>query len=120
MKTLSDDIGIIELTSAVTLTNNIKLISLDYETVNENVQVTVSGFGKTNDVNSDISAVLRYTSLTTITNTECDKTFDSVPSGVICAKGATTESACSVSVLSTNSEISSNLNNFFRVIVEDL
>lgn len=94
---LENDIGIIQLSKTVQLTAYIQTITLDFDILKENTQVTISGYGRTSDSSDTISDFLRYARLTTITNTECDQTFGEVSDEVVCAKGAKFESVCNVS-----------------------
>ncbi|EFA05748.1 chymotrypsin BI [Tribolium castaneum] len=93
--TLANDIALIQLSTSVATSSNVKTISLASSTLGSGVSVTVSGWGKTSDSSSSISQTLNYVGLTTITNAVCANTYGSIiQSGIVCAKGSTTQSTC--------------------------
>lgn len=97
---LENDIGIIELSENVTFSSNIAPIVVDFDYVDADLSVTVSGFGKTKDGDQFISNSLQYATLQTISNTDCAKTYQKVYESMICASGKNLESTCNVSVYS--------------------
>lgn len=82
-------------------TEKIKPVPLatgDFE-VGGGIKVTVSGWGTTSDISTEISERLNYVQLTTITNKECAIIYgpDVVVSSTLCAVGNPHHSICYVS-----------------------
>lgn len=96
--TLENDIGVIELSQNVTFSTDIKSIVVDFDFIDANLPVTVSGFGKTDDIMAGISKFLQYTTLQSISNHDCAKIYANIESSIICATGNRSESTCSVSL----------------------
>lgn len=98
--TLANDISLVQLSSSVASSSYVSTISLASTTLGSGVAVTVSGWGKTSDASSSVSTILNYISLTTISNQQCTSTFGNIiQSGIVCARGATTQSTCNVEPL---------------------
>ncbi|XP_065160302.1 brachyurin-like [Atheta coriaria] len=77
---LSNDIGIIELKEPVTYTDVIKPVKLQKsdEFLDENVPVTISGWGQVSDFPKITVSYLNFVELRTIKNADCKKTFGAV------------------------------------------
>nr|AGS78660.1 serine protease [Mylabris cichorii] len=94
---ITNDISIFRLSSAVTLTDYIQLATLPTSASSTYAGETgvVSGWGITNGYASTISSVLRYTSNPILTNTACSEIMGTIPSTQICLSGANGHSSCS-------------------------
>ncbi|PSN53082.1 Chymotrypsin BI [Blattella germanica] len=97
-QTLANDIALVRLPSAVSLSNYIQTIKLPSYSMASNsfagTTVTVSGWGKTSD-NGGVSNQLNYVNLNIITNSACSSYYGStIISSTICADGSSRQSTC--------------------------
>ncbi|EFA09200.1 serine protease H64 [Tribolium castaneum] len=86
-KTLQNNVGLVKLKTSLIFDENTKAISLSSDVVGDGVNVTISGWGHSNkDYSSNITAILQYTSVSTIKNSECAKFYgsDIVTTNVLC------------------------------------
>ncbi|RZC37417.1 brachyurin [Asbolus verrucosus] len=94
--TLANDIGLVKLPESLTFDNNTKAIELSSEILGVDIQITVSGWGKTSDNNTSISNVLNYVNLSTISNEECQAAYGTkIFPEMVCALGENIQSPCS-------------------------
>ncbi|XP_059491200.1 brachyurin-like [Neocloeon triangulifer] len=97
---LNNDIAILTLPSAVTLSSYISVVRLprlsDASNTFSGTSATVSGWGRPSDTTSSISDVLRYVSLPIISNSQCASIYGSsvVISSTLCCSGAGGLSTC--------------------------
>lgn len=95
---LNNDVAVIKLISPVQYSNYIQPIRLpkssDY--LQPNNYVWVSGWGKTSDQQSQITNILNYVQLRTISNQECKNYFNSnlILDNVVCCDGRQIQSTC--------------------------
>ncbi|CAB3385176.1 Hypothetical predicted protein [Cloeon dipterum] len=98
--TLNNDIALLRLPSAVTLSTYISLSRLprlsDASNTFSGTLATVSGWGKPTDASTSVSDVLRYVSVPVITNTACAGVYGStvVVASTLCCSGANGLSSC--------------------------
>ncbi|XP_059491203.1 brachyurin-like isoform X2 [Neocloeon triangulifer] len=97
---LNNDLAILTLPSAVTLSTYISVIRLprlsDASNTFLGTSATVSGWGKISDATTSITDVLRYVSLPIIANTQCATIYGTsvVISSTLCCSGAGGLSTC--------------------------
>ncbi|CAG9814029.1 unnamed protein product [Phaedon cochleariae] len=95
---IDNDIGVIQLERAVTLTRNIQLARLpsllDVGINLEGRTARVSGWGLTNGVSQTTTNVLRQVNNTIISNRECNNVFGIVRDTEVCLSSAGGRSAC--------------------------
>lgn len=90
------DIALIQLPKKLNFTDKIKPINLpkrenrSYE--GENLIAT--GFGRVKDLGGRTPSILQYAYLEVISNDECRKTYDTLQSEMVCARGKNSESVC--------------------------
>ncbi|KAJ3649429.1 hypothetical protein Zmor_021172 [Zophobas morio] len=85
---LVDDIGLLHLEEPLEINDNVKPIDLSWEPLGPNLNITVSGWGATNEYGgAGPSSSLFYITLSTIDNTECKKTYgeDTIRDEMVCA-----------------------------------
>ncbi|KAJ9580605.1 hypothetical protein L9F63_024220 [Diploptera punctata] len=98
--TLNNDIALVRLPSAVSLTQFIQTVALPSSAMASNTfagqTITVSGWGRISDSTSGISNNLNYINLPVITNSVCQLYYSSsiIVSSTICADGAGGRSTC--------------------------
>ncbi|KAJ8913217.1 hypothetical protein NQ315_016160 [Exocentrus adspersus] len=95
-QTISNDIAIVLLPSAVTLNSNIQVISLAPASSGNfaGSSALLAGWGRTSDSSNAVSAVLRRVTLSVITNAVCRSAYNIVQDSNICTSGAGTVGAC--------------------------
>jgi len=93
--TLANDVALLQLNSALTLSNTIRTISLATSALSSGVDVTVSGWGVTSDNSGTISNTLNYVSLSSIANSQCSSYYGSLHEGIVCVLGGSGQSTCS-------------------------
>jgi len=92
--TLDNDIGLINLNFPVTLTDYVQTIKLDSRYLITGVPGLIAGWGKTSDASSSISPDLKYITLLTISNRECNFYYGEVITyKAVCAVGLS-QSTC--------------------------
>ncbi|XP_063233620.1 brachyurin-like [Bacillus rossius redtenbacheri] len=96
--TLANDITLLQLQQAVSLSSVISPVGLpsqsQFSSSLEGQAVVISGWGKTSD-DSDISQVLNYVPQTVISASECVAIYGSMMnSGKLCVTGSNLQSAC--------------------------
>ncbi|KAJ9580604.1 hypothetical protein L9F63_024219 [Diploptera punctata] len=96
--TIANDIALIRLPSAVSLTSFIQTIALPGRSLSSNSfagsTVTVSGWGRT-ATSTSVSNQLNYVDLTVITNSACSSFFGSyILASTICADGSNRQGSC--------------------------
>lgn len=85
-RTYENDIGLVLLATNVQFTNAVQAIPMSCEYTQPNTAIQVIGNGLLNYDDDDLPSQLRWTNLTTITNTECEESYDDIFSTVICAQ----------------------------------
>ncbi|KDR11874.1 Chymotrypsin BI [Zootermopsis nevadensis] len=94
--TINNDIAVIRLTAAVSLSTYIspvRLRNLNSDLAGESTRV--SGWGKTSDSSNSISTTLNYVDLTVITNTVCANTYGNIITATkICVSTPNGQSTC--------------------------
>lgn len=99
---MSNDIGIIELKEPVTYTDVIKPVKLQKsdEFLDENVPVTISGWGQVSDFPKITVSYLNFVELRTIKNADCKKTFGAVVKDyTLCTVGEQGRNICAVNAI---------------------
>ncbi|KAB0793121.1 hypothetical protein PPYR_12741 [Photinus pyralis] len=92
---LNNDIGLINLKRTVEFTDTIRAIRLGKDYVADHTGLTVSGWGKTSDASTSVSAALNFVELTTIPNKVCGNIYSSaVTDDVVCCTGENSKSTC--------------------------
>ncbi|KAJ3657790.1 hypothetical protein Zmor_009570 [Zophobas morio] len=94
--TLDNDIALVMLPYAVTFNDKIQPVALSSGTLSDGTTATVSGWGLTSDSASEPSTSLNYISLTTISNSNCNRVYGELPTGAVCAQRTTSivQSTC--------------------------
>jgi len=94
--TLNHDIALIKLRQKVNFTGRIQPIRLGSDYTGVNINLTVSGWGKTSDQSNSISPVLNYVGLRSISNKDCEGIYGSqvVINSTICCRGNPEHSTC--------------------------
>ncbi|RZC36191.1 Trypsin domain containing protein [Asbolus verrucosus] len=96
---ITNDIGLIKLPEAVTLTDAIQLVTLpssaDADNTYEGVSARVSGWGLTDGFGDQLSDVLNYVDVNVINNPECEKSFGELVPSILCTSGAENTGSCS-------------------------
>ncbi|XP_044253500.1 brachyurin-like [Tribolium madens] len=84
--TQQNDVGLVELESRVIFDETTKAICLSEDVIGDGVNVTIAGWGHSNNDNINITPILQYVNVSTIKNTECAEVFgrDIVTSTVLC------------------------------------
>ncbi|KAJ3649457.1 hypothetical protein Zmor_021198 [Zophobas morio] len=95
--TVSNDIGLARLDPPLKFDENTAAISLSTQELGPDVDITISGWGYTSDTSEDISELLNYVELVTITNDECQDTYGVIRPEMICANSPSSQirSSCS-------------------------
>ncbi|EFA08591.1 collagenase isoform X1 [Tribolium castaneum] len=85
-KTLENDIGLVKLESSLVFDETIQVITLSEDVIGDAVNVTISGWGHSNDDQDNLTTILQYATVPTIKNSECAKFYgsDVVTSNVLC------------------------------------
>ncbi|KAK4874414.1 hypothetical protein RN001_013774 [Aquatica leii] len=92
---LFNDIALVDLQQNVVFSNVIQPIPLNKEVIGSNVNLTVSGWGKTSDVLNEVSPILNFVQINSISNEDCDKYYGvQVTDGTLCCKGKPAHSSC--------------------------
>ncbi|KAJ8916290.1 hypothetical protein NQ315_016431 [Exocentrus adspersus] len=93
---LTSDIGLIVLDEEVELNDNVNIVALPSRNITSNYEgakVQVSGWGYYDTSNAS-SPVLLEANSTVISNSECEKTFGTVPSCQLCISGVEGIGSC--------------------------
>lgn len=94
---ISNDIAIIRLSSAVSLTSAIGVVDLATDDSNKYVGSTgrISGWGLTSGSGTTLASALRYVDVQIISNSECNSIFGIIRDTNICTSGAQGTGSCS-------------------------
>nr|CAD7407043.1 unnamed protein product [Timema cristinae] len=100
---LNNDISLLRLPFSITLGSFIQVVALPRHSQDSNTfadqAVQVSGWGRTSDTSTGISAELNFVDLNIITNAVCAQTYgtDVIIGSTMCASGAGGRSTCNLS-----------------------
>jgi secreted trypsin-like serine protease len=85
--TLENDIALIALTTPLKFDDNTKAVTLGTEHLDSNYRVTVSGWGTTHEEEVELSQVLRFVTMTVISNDICQEYYEgnAIFDGMFCA-----------------------------------
>ncbi|KAL3280358.1 hypothetical protein HHI36_017847 [Cryptolaemus montrouzieri] len=92
-RTSANDIALVKLTRTISFNSKVGRISLPRSNTGGGRQLTLTGWGKTS-FPGQVSRTLQTIKLTSLSNSQCRRTFPQITSGSICTAGDSGKGAC--------------------------